>query len=410
MPAKNIPITVFTGFLGAGKTSIILSLLPRLPKDYKVVLLKNEFGDVEVDSKLARQSSLAAVSEILNGCMCCVLVGQMKTALLEIRVIARPVPPFPATLAFQIRELERETADDLKLDAIVTVVDAENFAGYEDTSPTAKMQASYTDVILIRHTINVGHIALQQELPHALPFDRSQLPQRPPSVIVQQDEGYDTGPAPPPPPPSRSKAVINEILAQNDCYAVLGISRSSRIDKSTLRRAYLARSKACHPDKFPDNPEATRAFQKVSVAYDILSEPSSKRVYDARSQHASFDFFASRSFPQAEETFRSVVIGVFNDLLDGDLEMVRTLLCAVNSMNPSLQLGEEGINSVLMTLQAIRTRALTPTPAARSVRLVRSSPRSRILSTSPAFPPPPFPRRLTARFSVLHGARFPARI
>ncbi len=44
---KNIPITVFTGFLGAGKTTLILSLLPRLPKDYKVVLLKNEFGDVE---------------------------------------------------------------------------------------------------------------------------------------------------------------------------------------------------------------------------------------------------------------------------------------------------------------------------------------------------------------------------
>lgn len=42
-----IPITVFTGFLGAGKTSVILSLLPKLPKDYKVVLLKNEFGDVE---------------------------------------------------------------------------------------------------------------------------------------------------------------------------------------------------------------------------------------------------------------------------------------------------------------------------------------------------------------------------
>lgn len=56
---------------------------------------------------------------------------------------------FPATLAFQIRELERQTSGDLKLDAIVTVVDAENFAGYEDTSPTAKMQASYTDIILI---------------------------------------------------------------------------------------------------------------------------------------------------------------------------------------------------------------------------------------------------------------------
>ena len=44
---RPIPITVFTGFLGAGKTSIILSLLSRLPTDYKVVLLKNEFGDVQ---------------------------------------------------------------------------------------------------------------------------------------------------------------------------------------------------------------------------------------------------------------------------------------------------------------------------------------------------------------------------
>ncbi len=79
--------------------------------------------------------------------------------------------------------------------------------------------------------------------------------------------------------------------------------------------------------KFPDNPEATRAFQKVSVAYDILSKPSSKRMYDSRSATAPFDFFASRTFPQAEETFRGVVIGVINDMLDGDLEMVRTLLC-----------------------------------------------------------------------------------
>lgn len=79
-----IPVTVFTGFLGAGKTSIILSLLPQLPKDYRVVLLKNEFGEIEVDSQLAKQSNLTAVSEILNGCMCCVLIGQMKSALLEI--------------------------------------------------------------------------------------------------------------------------------------------------------------------------------------------------------------------------------------------------------------------------------------------------------------------------------------
>ncbi|OBZ72678.1 hypothetical protein A0H81_07498 [Grifola frondosa] len=194
---RHIPITVFTGFLGAGKTSIILSLLPQLPKDYRVVLLKNEFGDVEgtheplyqaqgdiltsivladdiVDSQLAKQSSLTAVSEILNGCMCCVLVGQMKTALLEIREKYRPDriiiecsgSAFPATLAFQIRELERETEGDLKLDAIVTVVDAENFSGYEDTSPTARMQASYTDVILINKSEHISERALDILIDH----------------------------------------------------------------------------------------------------------------------------------------------------------------------------------------------------------------------------------------------------
>ncbi|KAG6374295.1 CobW domain-containing protein [Boletus reticuloceps] len=190
----HIPITVFTGFLGAGKTSIILSLLPKLPKDYKVVLLKNEFGDIEaVDSQLAKQSSLAAVSEILNGCLCCVLVGQMKNALLEIRgrgpchdekecwitlvsildnfrpdriIIECSGSAFPATLAFQIRELERETNDDFKLDAIVTVVDAENFSGYEDTSPTAKMQASYSDIILINKWEHVDDRALDLVLDH----------------------------------------------------------------------------------------------------------------------------------------------------------------------------------------------------------------------------------------------------
>ncbi|VDC06861.1 unnamed protein product [Peniophora sp. CBMAI 1063] len=169
-----VPVTVFTGFLGAGKTSIILNLLPQLPKGYKAVLLKNEFGDVEVDSQLAKQSSLTAVSEILNGCMCCVLVGQMKTALLEILekyspdriIIECSGSAFPATLAFQIRELERETNRALALDAIVTVIDAENFVGYEDTSVTARMQAQYTDLLAINKWESISERALDDVLEH----------------------------------------------------------------------------------------------------------------------------------------------------------------------------------------------------------------------------------------------------
>jgi len=67
---------------------------------------------------------------------------------------------FPATLAFQIRELERETNRDLRLDTIVTVIDAENFTGYEDTSPTAKMQASYSDIILIVRVLLIDGASL----------------------------------------------------------------------------------------------------------------------------------------------------------------------------------------------------------------------------------------------------------
>lgn len=78
--------------------------------------------------------------------------------------------------------------------------------------------------------------------------------------------------------------------------------------------------------KFPNNPNATFAFQKVAVAYDVLSKPSSRRLYDSRTPAATYDYFAARPNTNAEETFRGVVLGVINDFLDGDIEIIRTLL------------------------------------------------------------------------------------
>lgn len=87
----SIPITVFTGFLGAGKTTLILSLLPYLNRNgYKACLLKNEYGDVQVDSQLASQSSLAGVSEILNGCM---LVPQLSAQLSTLSCLGQVLRP-----------------------------------------------------------------------------------------------------------------------------------------------------------------------------------------------------------------------------------------------------------------------------------------------------------------------------
>ncbi|KIL67490.1 hypothetical protein M378DRAFT_159302 [Amanita muscaria Koide BX008] len=157
----------------------------------------------------------------------------------------------------------------------------------------------------------------------------------------------------------RNLTVLEQVLASDDLYDILGVPKLATLDRMMLRRAYLSRSKACHPDKFPGNPGATCAFQKVAIAYDILSKPSSKRLYDSRSPTSVYDPFSSRPGVHAEDTLKGVVLGAFNDFIDGDLEVIRTLLESVDAASPSLRLGNEGITSILKTLHAIRERALT---------------------------------------------------
>ncbi|KAJ0323245.1 hypothetical protein Brms1b_001637 [Colletotrichum noveboracense] len=153
-----IPITIITGFLGSGKTTLILNLLPQLKAqnpDYKLALLKNEFGDLAVDSQLASSNAISGVQELLNGCICCNLVGQLSTALKELHAIVRPDrivvetsgSAFPATLALEVNRLARETGNYV-LDGVISVIDTENWKGYEDTSYTARIQAKYTDLIV----------------------------------------------------------------------------------------------------------------------------------------------------------------------------------------------------------------------------------------------------------------------
>lgn len=165
--ASPIPITIITGFLGSGKTTLILSLLPQLLAQnpaYKLALLKNEFGDLAVDSQLASSSSISGVRELLNGCICCNLVGQLSVALQELATTQSPDriiietsgSAFPATLAMEVNRLARETGGAYTLDGVVTVIDVENWKGYEDTSYTAKIQARYMDLVVFNKWEGVG--------------------------------------------------------------------------------------------------------------------------------------------------------------------------------------------------------------------------------------------------------------
>lgn len=162
-----IPITIVTGFLGSGKTTLLLNLLPQLRAqnpNYKLALLKNEFGDLAIDSQLAASSSISGVRELLNGCICCNLVGQLDVALQELAekvqpdriVVETSGSAFPATLAMEVNRLARETNGGYVLDGVVTVIDVENWKGYEDTSYTAKIQAKYTDLVVFNKWENMG--------------------------------------------------------------------------------------------------------------------------------------------------------------------------------------------------------------------------------------------------------------
>lgn len=84
------------------------------------------------------------------------MVGQLDVALQELAaqvtpnriVIETSGSAFPATLAMEVNRLSRETGGAFVLDGVVTVIDVENWKGYEDTSYTAKIQARYTDLVV----------------------------------------------------------------------------------------------------------------------------------------------------------------------------------------------------------------------------------------------------------------------
>lgn len=129
-------IDIFSGFLGAGKTTLIKKLLDEAFKGEKVVLIENEFGEIGIDGGFLKDAGVE-ITEMNSGCICCSLVGDFGTALKEVLTKFTPdrvliEPSGVGKLSDVIKAVQGiEGEIDAKLNNFVTVADALKCKMYE---------------------------------------------------------------------------------------------------------------------------------------------------------------------------------------------------------------------------------------------------------------------------------------
>jgi G3E family GTPase len=149
------PITILTGFLGAGKTTLLNRILKE-NHGKRIAVIENEFGEVGVDNELVIGAE-EEIFEMNNGCICCTVRGDLirilgnlmkrrdkfDYILVETTGMADPGP------VAQTFFVDDEMKAKVRLDAIVTVVDAKHIWRHIDESKEAQEQIAFADVILL---------------------------------------------------------------------------------------------------------------------------------------------------------------------------------------------------------------------------------------------------------------------
>lgn len=148
---------------------------------------------------------------------------------------------------------------------------------------------------------------------------------------------------------------VIDILQEEDLYKILGASRIATAVE--LRRCYLERSKICHPDKPPFHPLSTSAFQRLGFAFDILKSPSARRTYNAASNPSTHSLPSKTTFLGGEHTFRSAVLTILHEFLEGDFTLVKRFLSSLHTQYPNL-VSEEVIITIEESFIRIRELVL----------------------------------------------------
>lgn len=132
MSAKKIPVTVLTGFLGSGKTTLLNRILNDQTHKMKFAVIENEFGEIGVDEKVLSENVDEEVIEVMNGCICCTVRGDLVQALKRLHkrinkfdgvIIETTGLADPAPVA-QTFFVDEDISAKYSLDAIITVVDS----------------------------------------------------------------------------------------------------------------------------------------------------------------------------------------------------------------------------------------------------------------------------------------------